>query len=209
MIAPDAKARLEQELSTSATVAIRRPILSEWLQFMLVYGDQSRTENPRDINKRLGEALHRIGQMPAGVERHAALVAALIDAGELAQGLADAQFADLGHDAGSDLTDAVMALMIGIAACVRQSWRSGFGRTGVLPEAAIRTLAALPLPEFINTKKAEGFSFYCLYPETYLEAAEAIAAAQGPTRVIGLRSVGAPLAAIVAAGLGVRNAVTL
>jgi hypothetical protein len=176
---------------------------------MLVYGDQSRTENPRDINKRLGEALHRIGQMPAGIERHAALVAALIDAGELAQGLADAQFADLGHDAGSDLTDAAMALMIGIAACVRQSWRSGFARTGVLPEAAVRTLAALPLPEFITTKTAEGFSLYSLYPETYLEAADAIAAAQGPTRVIGLRSVGAPLAAIVAASLGVRNAVTL
>ena len=34
-------------------------------------------------------------------------------------------------------------------------------------------------------------------------------AGQRPTRVIGLRSVGAPLAAVVAAGLGVRSAVTL
>ena len=109
--------------------------------------------------------------MPAGIERHAALVAALIDAGELAQGLADAQFADLGHDARSDLTDAVMALMMGIAGCVRESWRSGFARLGGLPEAAIRSLTALPLPDAITTKTAEGFSLYSLYPETYLEAA--------------------------------------
>ena len=82
--------------------------------------------------------------MPAGIERHAALVAALIDAGELAQGLADAQFAELGHDARSDLTDAVMALMMGIAGCVRESWRSGFARLGGLPEAAIRNLDGTP-----------------------------------------------------------------
>jgi hypothetical protein len=146
--------------------------------------------------------------MPVGIEHHAALVAALIDAGELAQGLADAQFADLGHDTRSDLTDAVMALMMGIACCVRESWWSGFARLGVLPEASTRSLTALPLPDVITTKTAEGFSLYSLYPETYLEAAGAMDAGR-PTRVIGLRSVGAPLAAVVAAGLGMRSAVTL
>jgi hypothetical protein len=176
---------------------------------MLVYGDQSRTENPRDVIKRLGEAFRRLGRMPAGIERHAALVAALIDAGELAQGLVDARFATLGHDARSDLTDAVMALMMGIACCVRESWRSGFVRFGGVPEGAIHSLTALPLPDAITTKTAEGFSLYSLYPETYLEAAEAMDAGRRPTQVIGLRSVGAPLAAIVAAGLGVRSAVTL
>ncbi len=78
----------------------------------------------------------------------------------------------------------------------------------MLPEAATRTLTALPLPDVITTKTAEGFSLYGLYPETYLEAAGAMDAGR-PTRVIGLRSVGAPLAAVVAAGLGVRSAVTL
>jgi hypothetical protein len=184
-------------------------VLSEWLLFMLVYGDQSRTENPRDVIKRLEEALRRLGRMPTGIERHAAVVAALIDTGELAQGLADAQFAALGHDARSDLTDAVMTLMMGIASCVRRSWRSGFTRQGVLPEAAILNLTALPLPDAITTKTAEGFSLYSLYPETYLEAAGMMDAERRPTQVIGLRSVGAPLAAIVAAGLGVRSAVTL
>ncbi len=66
-----------------------------------------------------------------------------------------------------------------------------------------------PLPDAITTKTAEGFSLYGLYPETYLEAAGALHAAERPTQVIGLRSVGAPLAAVVAAGLGLRNAVTL
>ena len=81
---------------------------------MLVYGDQSRIENPRDAFERLDEMLRGLGRLPAGIERHAVLVAALIDAGELAQGLADAQFEDLGHDARSGLTDALMALLIGI-----------------------------------------------------------------------------------------------
>jgi hypothetical protein len=181
---------------------------------MLVYGDHSRTENPRDANRRLGEALRQLGGMPAGIERHAALVAALIDAGELAQGLADARFAVLGHDTRSELTDTVMALTMAIACCVRESWRSGFARLGVLPGEAIHTLAALPLPDAIRTKATEGFSIYCLYPETYLESAEAMAkainAGQQPAPwVIGLRSIGAPLAAVVATGLGVRSAVTL
>ena len=182
---------------------------SEWLQIMLVYGDQSRTENPRDAIRRLEEALRRLGGMPAGIERHAALVAALIDAGELAQGLADAQFEALGHDARSEVTDAVMALMMGIACCVRESWRTGFARLGILPEAEKHTLAALPFPDAITTKTAEGFSLYSLYPESYLEAAEAVDTGQRPTRVIGLRSIGAPLAAVVAAGLGARSVMTL
>jgi hypothetical protein len=127
--------------------------------------------------------------------------------------LADAQFAELEHDARSDLTDALMSLLIGIACCVRQSWRTGFRQVGSLPEAELRSVAAGPLPDAITTKTAEGFSLYSLYPETYLEAAEAIAgalhAAERLTQVIGLRSVGAPLAAVVAAGLGLRSAVTL
>ena len=78
-----------------------------------------------------------------------------------------------------------------------------------MPEAATRSLTALPLPDAITTKTAEGFSIYRLYPETYLEAAGAMNAGRRPTWVIGLRSVGAPLAAVVAAGLGVRSAVIL
>lgn len=176
---------------------------------MLVYGDQSRTENPCDVVERLRETLRRLGRMPAGIERHAVLVAALIDAGELAQGVADAQFADLGHDARSGVTDALMALLIGIACCVRRSWRTGFRQVGSLPEAELRSLLGFSLPDAITTRSAEGFSLYSLYPETYLEVAGALHAAERPARVIGLRSVGAPLAAVVAAGLGLRSAVTL
>src|SRR4051812_31776803 len=144
---------------------------------MLVYGDQSRTENPRDVVERLREMLRRLGSMPTGIERHAVLVAALIDAGELTQGLADAQFADLGHDARSSLTDDLMALLIGIACCVRTSWRTGFGRVGCLPEAELRSVMSHPMPDSITMKTAEGFSLYSLYPETYLEAAGALHAA--------------------------------
>jgi hypothetical protein len=61
----------------------------------------------------------------------------------------------------------------------------------------------------VRAKRAEGFALYSLYPEGYLEAAAALRAGRQPTRVIGIRSIGAPLAALVAAALGAPPPVTV
>ncbi|NEX92530.1 hypothetical protein [Caulobacter sp. 17J65-9] len=57
----------------------------------------------------------------------------------------------------------------------------------LLPDAAIRA------------KQAEGHAFYALYPEAYFEAARTLPSA---TPVVGLRSIGAGLAAMAAVGAG-------
>ncbi|MBC6982695.1 hypothetical protein [Caulobacter sp. 17J80-11] len=60
-------------------------------------------------------------------------------------------------------------------------------------------LARLLPGTVIRTKQAEGHAFYALYPEAYLEAARTLPSA---TRVVGLRSIGAGLAAMAAVGAG-------
>jgi hypothetical protein len=177
---------------------------------MLVWDDQVRIECPRAKLGRLWQTLRSLTGMPAGIERHAALVAALIEAGELAQGIADALFADCGCDARSESVAAATALLARLAASVRASWDSGFARLHLPPETEIRALAAAALPMTVDSKRAEGFALYSLYPESYLDAAARTSLHAGPPiRVIGIRTIGAPLGALVAAALGASPPVTL
>jgi len=171
---------------------------------MIVYGDSARPADPRDRLRRLAEGLRAVAARPPGIRRHGALVARFIEAGELVQGLADAEFAARGEDAPSAAQQEGMALLLRLALAVRDSWSSGFRHLPPLPDS---TLTA-PLPKAILPKRAEGFSFYALYPEFYLCAA-AEAALGADTLVIGLRSIGLPLAALVAAALGAAPPVTL
>ena len=67
---------------------------------------------------------------PAGIQRHAALVAALIEAGELVQGVTDTQFQAIGGDDRSPANTAAIALLTRIAVAVRVSWESGCAQLG-------------------------------------------------------------------------------
>jgi hypothetical protein len=177
---------------------------------MLVWSDQVRLECPYEKLGHLAEALRRLAGMSAGIERHAALVAVLIEAGELAQGLVDAQFEKAGRDAGSTAGILAMTLLARVAGAVRASWESGFARLDPPPEAEVRALAAAPLSAVVHTKRAEGFALYSLYPESYIEAAKAASLqASGQIRVVGIRSIGVPLGALVAVALGAPPPVTL
>ena len=60
----------------------------------------------------------------------------------------------------------------------------------------------------IGVKAMEGSSFYALYPESYWVAAKK-SGLPADTRVIGIRSIGLGLAAVVAAGLGAAAPVTV
>ena len=171
---------------------------------MIVYGDTPRSDDPRRLLDSIAATLREVAASPPGLARHAALVSALIEAGELAQGLADAAFAEEGEDTTSSLERAPMALLGGIAAAVLASHRSGFAEMGPLPAAS---LAGTVMPDTIIRKRAEGFAHYALYPEAYAIAAQALP--DGPWRVIGLRSIGTALGAIAAAARGTAPAVTL
>ncbi len=71
----------------------------------------------------------------------------------------------------------------------------------------IRHVPRLPLPggagETVQARVAEGFSCYALYPEQYVDAAQQVAGMDDSSAFvcIGLRSIGAVLASIVAASL--------
>jgi hypothetical protein len=79
---------------------------------VLVYGDHWREVTPRE---RLAILAGLLRSNSAGHAGHDALVRALIEAGELAQGLADAEFAARGCDDDTPLQAAALALVVAIA----------------------------------------------------------------------------------------------
>jgi hypothetical protein len=175
---------------------------------MLVYGDAVRTEDTREKIAGIADALEQVARMRAGVGRHGALVAVFVDAGELAQGIADADFHDRRQDARSPAHDAAMALLMQLAQAIWTSWDSGFASRTAPSRHGLGALTAAPLPAFITTRRAEGFAFYALYPECYASAALAWQLRTRP-HVIGIRSIGAPLSAMVAAALRAPAPVTI
>lgn len=174
---------------------------------MLVYGDAKRVEEVAAKLSGLRDGLERLGFVRQGIERHSAVVELLIAAGELEQGLLDEQLSRLGEERWTPLSEAAGLLTRTIAGLLRASWRSG-GLRLCSPEKAtaparraVDALAFLDLPATITVTVPEGYAFYGLYPETYLEAARLL---DGPVRAIGIRSIGTGLAAAVAAAAGER-----
>jgi hypothetical protein len=161
---------------------------------MLVYGDRSWRREPRAALRELGAALRALEDAPPGLKRHAALVGAFIAASELVQGLTDDACAAV--DGRTPVGDAGMRLLGALAAQIAASWWTGRAGAPAPAIAALDVLAAQALPETIEARRAEGYAFYAVYPEAYLVAARS--APPGPRRVIGIRSIGAGLAALVA-----------
>lgn len=177
---------------------------------MLVYGDAERVEKPERQLDRVAAALDHAHAATAGLDRHDHLVEALIEAGAFAQGAIDAEFEAAGRDAPSPLRDAATALLIALAAEVRRSWAGGFPAGPVDPALRhrIAALAEMPLPAKIRCRLAEGFAFYALYPEAYLEASAGLAGIR-PVTVIGIRSIGLTLGVVVAEACGADRLVSV
>ena len=177
---------------------------------MLVYGDVVRREPAADKLARIRALLQGAVDPAPGWQRHAERVGALVEAGELVQGMADAHFhAAGGIDRPAAPVDAAMALLMAVAGRCARSWQGGaIGFADDLPHAELDVCAA-DLPEApIAVKQPEGYAFYALYPESYLEAAATVDE-RGPWQVIGLRSIGTSLAAMVAVALAAPPPLTL
>jgi hypothetical protein len=169
-----------------------------------VYGDHWRQVSPTRQLALIADLL-RSGR--TGPERHDELVRALIEAGELAQGLADAEFAHLGCDDDTALQAAALDLATALARKVLASWDSGFSAEGGGVQRELSALAALAPLEMVSCKAPEGYAFYAVYPEVFMAAARGLAG--GPPLIIGLRSIGVSLGAAVAAASGVAKLVTV
>ena len=173
---------------------------------MLVYGDAERATDADEACGAVERALDAVAALPPGLDRHAALVTAFIAAGELVQGVADSEFAARGCDAVSPAQEAGLEALLHLAGEVDRSWTGGFSASGPVPEPIVARLRACRVPGPIRLRQGEGYAFYALYPESYAEAARR-SGLRADTRVIGLRSIGTGLAALVlvaTAMLGVR-----
>ena len=173
---------------------------------MIVYGDGRRQERSRAKLARVCIGLRRARALPPGIVRHARLVEALIEAGELLQGVADAVGDEVLSCGVTPGVARVTHLTLALARCCLHSWCYGFALAhDEAVEEAVRACAGQSLPAWVTVHRCEGYAFYALYPEGHgmaaLQVRESGALSGERTRVVGLRSIGTSLAAMVAAGL--------
>jgi hypothetical protein len=166
---------------------------------MLVYGDLARAVAVHPLIESV-EARLRQAAMSRGQVRGDLLTGAFIDAAGLVQGLVDAEFEANGFDDLSPVHLSAMELLKVMA--------SGLARNEPAGSDELAAIRGQRLPPAVTLKTPEGYAFYALYPEAYARAA---AAEPWPTPplVIGLRSIGTGLAAVVAVASGASSAVTL
>src|SRR5436305_7277986 len=113
------------------------------------------------------------------------LLDVLIEAGELESALADIN--SPGAPAAAALTD---ALALGLCA------GDQFNRS-TLERLAER----IEVPENISISPPEGFTYYALHPSDYARVSDRIASQSGNFAVIGIRSIGTTLSAVITAAL--------
>lgn len=170
---------------------------------MLFYGDRVRVEPTGQAMARLEHLLGSVKASGPGLARHEAQVAVFIAASQLLQGVADAEMAAADQDDVTPAQRAGMALLLTLARAIASSWRGGGADAEAASLVGLGRWAALRLPDEIRGKAAEGYAHYAVYPEAAFEAA-ARCAWTSPPRVLGLRSIGTGLAAMVAVGAGAR-----
>lgn len=180
---------------------------------MIVYGDPRRDEGTEAKLERIGSGLAALEGMAPGIERHAEIVALLVEAGELEQGLLDDQLELLGRERPTPVAQTSAELTRGVAEALLWSYRfagqvpAWEGKRATPPlvgvgsaQRALRKLGAARIPDEIGVVVPEGYAFYGVYPEIYLRAGEKLREEwPGALRVIGIRSIGTSLAAVVAA----------
>jgi hypothetical protein len=185
---------------------------------MLVYGDPQH----RELLSRSLLRLRRCGVGPtqaAGGERLEETRAALIFAGQLEQAVLDDPGASEWDD-GCELRAELARLMAHAADRFVASWaelhepgwREALAAARSHADGWARSLARLESlrDRTLTLKTPEGFAFYALYPEQFVEAALSWMQAHPDARaeatlVVGIRSIGTTLAAVVAAVLAARG----
>src|SRR5215213_4352275 len=175
---------------------------------MIVFADRSDPVCPR---RRLDELAKRLSvhkNCSEGITSHAALTSIFIDAAELAQGICDREFDRQGKDTASPLQEAAMSSVLMLARAVRTSWRLGRGAPSVPPGLPFASLAQHKLPEIVHCRRSEGYAFYAVYPQSYLAAAKILETCTS-LQIIGIRSIGLSLAALVAAAANANTALSL
>ena len=166
---------------------------------MLIYAKRSFDVSPRLMARAIArEVASALALDQERVRR------VLIACGQLEQGVADA------CDAAGELAPAADAAARLFVSCCRGEAAPDYGALS-RALAAAADLSTTP----VSVRVPEGFAWYALYPESYVEAATVWARSrktEASVAVLGLRSIGTTLARVVAAALraeGVRVATCL
>ncbi|MBI3967522.1 MAG: hypothetical protein HY329_17945 [Chloroflexi bacterium] len=145
--------------------------------------------------------------------RDGAAMALLVELGELEQGILDATHPTA--DGWSELERDLRLTSLTAGAAFVADW-SGRSASFNLTHARrlIGALRAHELPALVAVKPPEGYVHYALDPGGYAAAARAYVAAVGPRQarrsvVVGVRSIGTSLSAVVAATVGSERSLTI
>jgi hypothetical protein len=147
----------------------------------------------------LRELADEVSSRVDGCVPHDVAVGWLIECGEIEAAVVDALCVEV--DAAHALVEAFAGATVVAAELVVASWRSLQTSPCVARLAQVLAeLAARAVPLAIDRTVSEGYAYYSLMPEMYIEAAAAVARRWRPIRVcvIGIRSIGTSLAAVVA-----------
>jgi len=166
---------------------------------VIAYREDSRTVRTRDELHRLAAARDALTRAPRDQD---AALAYLISIGELEASIGDAIFVD--GDCVDDRAAALREVTLDAAALYLDT--SAVAACVPTPNrhpSAFDALRSLDLPEQVSIRTSEGYAYYSLFPETYAESARRFVRETAPQRVcvIGIRSIGTSLSAIVAAAL--------
>ena len=167
---------------------------------MIVFTKQEKRVSPAGYFSQMEYLLERLDASP----RHEYCVELLMEWGELESGISDRLFAESDCIEQIAVSSREIATLIGRALYL--SWEGLFKKLrALLPDIGkkIRKFSSLPLPRKIRTRVPEGYIYYGLYPEMYIEAARAFFKEIRPERAvsIGLRSIGTSLSAAVSGTL--------
>jgi hypothetical protein len=174
---------------------------------MLVYRSAERTEDSRCIADEFMQLVSNLVRLPrVDVEGWREL---LIAAGELESAIADA-LNDERDDAHHAVVEVARLTRIAARGLVRSlshlATQNDLAALDTKARAVCRALPAMT----VRRSTPEGYAYYALYPETYAAAAEQFfrSASPGFVTVVGIRSIGTGLAAVVAAALEARGVTT-
>jgi len=168
---------------------------------MLVYRDQRARADPRRLLSQLRADLEQLDLRPSS---HDDVVDAFITGGILESAVTDELFPQA--DGPNPLAGRLRAAALALGHMLWHSWSRNLDAVKQWREVALARLGQPEqqhLPRAVQVNVPEGYAYYAVYPEAYLEAAKRYHAACAPVEVvcIGLRSIGASLSAAVAAAL--------
>src|SRR3954471_2032809 len=169
---------------------------------MIVYRDQRLETEPRPLLQQLRSSVEQLDVKAPNF--HDATVDAFISLGTLESAVADAIFTEA--DGIHPLTNAFREVGVGLGHVLWHSWHDAPGhaeRWRLRVAAGLHALEQYRLPSAVTLTVPEGFSYYAVYPEAYLEAARRCHSTlgNGSAFCVGLRSIGATLSSAVAAAL--------